>query len=158
MSDLRIGQGFDIHPFSDNSDKPLVLGGVVFEGPGLAGHSDGDVVAHASADALLGAAGLDDLGQMFPDTDPSFANAASLSLLNSTVNELTNNGWAIVNVDCVVILEEPKLAPHRKQMQALLAGIVEAQVTVRGRHAEGLGPIGQAEGIACLAVALIRRL
>ena len=153
----RVGLGFDVHPFADD-DRPLVLGGVRFEGErGLAGHSDADVIAHAVADALLGAAGLGDIGMHFGDTDPRWAGADSIELLGAVVLAVHGAGWAGANVDCSVGLEAPKRAPNREAMQARLSGAVGADVTVKGRRAEGLGAIGRGEGVACLAVALLER-
>jgi len=153
---VRIGQGFDVHPFSDDPTRRLVLGGVVFEGErGLAGHSDADVLAHAVTDALLGAAGLGDIGQHFPDTDPSFAGADSIELLRRAVADVRASGWEPGNVDCTVVLEAPKLAPRRDEIEARLASAVGAPVTVKGKRAEGLGSLGRREGIACFAVALV---
>ena len=153
---LRVGQGFDVHPFSDDPARPLVLGGVRFpSGPGLAGHSDADVVAHAVTDALLGAAGLGDIGQHFPDTEAAWAGADSIDLLCRAVADVRAAGWAPQNVDCTVIAEAPKLAPHREAMAARLTGAVGAPVTVKGKRAEGLGALGRTEGVACLAVALL---
>jgi 2-C-methyl-D-erythritol 2,4-cyclodiphosphate synthase len=155
---VRVGQGFDVHPFSDDPSRPLVLGGVLFDGAaGLAGHSDADVVAHAVTDALLGAAGLGDIGQHFPDTDPSFAGADSLVLLRHAVADVRAAGWSPANVDCTVVLEQPKLSPRRDAMQAALSDAVGAPVTVKGKRAEGLGALGRQEGIACFAVALVTR-
>jgi 2-C-methyl-D-erythritol 2,4-cyclodiphosphate synthase len=153
----RVGQGFDVHPFAE-VDRPLVLGGVVFEGErGLAGHSDSDVIAHAVADALLGAAGLGDIGMHFPDTDPAWAGADSLRLLAEVTRLVRQAGWSVANVDCSVVLEAPKLAPRRDEMQAALAAVVGADVTIKGKRAEGLGALGRGEGIACWAVALLER-
>jgi 2-C-methyl-D-erythritol 2,4-cyclodiphosphate synthase len=150
--------GFDVHPFSDDPERRCVLGGVIFDGArGLAGHSDADVVAHAAAEALLGAAGLGDLGAHFPDTDPAWAGADSLRLLEWVVGLLGGDGWRAVNVDCSVVVEAPKLAPARDEMQARLSAAVGAPVTVKARRAEGLGAIGRGEGIACFAVALVER-
>lgn len=158
MSQLRVGQGFDIHPFSDDPARPLVLGGVVFDGEvGLVGHSDSDAVAHAITDALLGAAGLGDIGSMFPDTDPALAGADSMVLLATAIAALRSNGWSVINVDCTVIAERPKLAPRRDEMQQLLSSAVGGPVTIKGKRGEGLGALGRAEGIACLANALIER-
>jgi 2-C-methyl-D-erythritol 2,4-cyclodiphosphate synthase len=155
---LRVGQGFDVHPFSDDPGRALVLGGVRFgEGPGLAGHSDADVVAHAVTDALLGAAGLGDIGQHFPDTDPALAGADSIELLRRSVADVRDAGWEPQNVDCTVVLDRPKLAPRRPEMEACLAATVGAPVTVKGKRPEGLGALGRREGIACLAVALLAR-
>jgi 2-C-methyl-D-erythritol 2,4-cyclodiphosphate synthase len=155
---VRVGQGFDVHRFSDDPARPLVLGGCVFEGTaGLHGHSDADVVAHAVADALLGAAGLGDIGQHFPDTDERFAGADSIGLLAHVRDLLVDAGWSIGNVDCSVICEAPKLAPRRDEMQARLSDAAGAPVSVKGRRAEGLGAIGRREGIMCFAVAVISR-
>jgi len=152
----RIGNGFDVHRFSDDVDRPLVLGGVIFDGErGLHGHSDADVIAHAVAEALLGAAGLDDLGTRFPDTDDRWRGADSMELLAAVVASVNEAGWTPVNVDCSVIAERPKLAPRRAEVQERLSGVVGAPVTVKGRRAEGIGGLGRAEGIACLASALV---
>jgi 2-C-methyl-D-erythritol 2,4-cyclodiphosphate synthase len=158
IATVRVGQGFDIHRFSDDPARPLVLGGVVFENePGLVGHSDADAIAHAVADALLGAAGLGDIGQLFPDTDPAWAGADSIQLLTQVAALLADDGWAVGNVDCSVVCERPKLAPRRLEMQQRLSEAVRAPVTVKGRRAEGLGALGRSEGVACWCVALIQR-
>jgi 2-C-methyl-D-erythritol 2,4-cyclodiphosphate synthase len=151
---LRIGQGFDIHPFSADLARQLVLGGVPVEGRGLSGHSDGDVICHAVADALLGASGLGDIGTLFPDTDPSFAGANSLALLGRVMQKIAP-GWRPVNVDCTVIAETPRLAPYREAMERTLSAAVAAPVSVKAKRGEGLGALGRQEGIACIAVALI---
>jgi 2-C-methyl-D-erythritol 2,4-cyclodiphosphate synthase len=151
--------GFDVHPFSDDPGRRLVLGGVTIAGEqGLAGHSDADVVAHAVADALLGAAALGDLGTRFPDTDPAWAGADSLDLLAGVVGAVRAEGWTPVNVDCAVVLEAPRLAPHVVAMTERLSTAVGAPVTVKPRRAEGLGALGRAEGVACWAVALVERV
>lgn len=156
--ELRIGQGFDIHPFSDDPARPLMLGGVIVEGsPGLVGHSDADAVAHAVTDALLGAAGLGDIGQHFPDTDPTWKGADSMRLLAATVELLAHDGWSVVNVDTTVVLEAPKLAPFRAVMAERLSAVCAAPVSVKAKRAEGLGSLGRREGIACFASALIIR-
>jgi 2-C-methyl-D-erythritol 2,4-cyclodiphosphate synthase len=153
---IRIGNGFDVHRFSQDASRPLVLGGVVIEGEvGLEGHSDADVIAHAVAEALLGAAGLDDIGTLFPDTDERWRGADSMALLAECVRRTDEAGWAPVNVDCSVIAERPKLAPHKAEMQRRLSEVVGAPVTLKGRRAEQLGALGRAEGIACLASALV---
>jgi 2-C-methyl-D-erythritol 2,4-cyclodiphosphate synthase len=155
---VRVGQGFDIHPWSDDPGRPLVLGGVVIPGErGLAGHSDADVVAHAVADALLGAAGLGDIGTHFPDSDSRWRGADSLALLSHVVGLVQADGWSIGNVDTTVVLEAPKLAPHRGAMEERLAGVLGAAVSVKAKRAEGLGALGRGEGVACLAVALLLR-
>jgi len=150
----RVGQGFDVHPFTDDPDRRLVLGGVVLPGPGLAGHSDADVVAHAVADALLGAAGLGDIGTHFPDTDPAYAGVDSMELLARVVLSVTASHH-IGNVDITVILEAPKLAPHRADIQRRLEDVVGAPVSLKAKRAESLGALGRREGVACLAVALL---
>mgnify|MGYP001385951183 FL=1 len=157
MPEIRVGHGFDIHPFSDDPDRRMVLGGVSFDGPGLVGHSDADAVAHAVIDALLGAAGLGDIGQRYPDTDPAQAGADSMALLADTVAAIRGDGWEVANVDCTVVLEAPRLAPRRDEMSDALTEVVGAQVSVKGRRAEGLGAIGRREGVACFAVALLQR-
>lgn len=158
MSEVRVGHGYDVHPFANEPDRPLVLGGVTFPGEqGLAGHSDADVIAHAVTDALLGAAGLGDIGQHFPDTDPAFAGADSLELLCRAVRDVRAAGWEPGNVDCTVVLDAPQLAPRRAEVQGRLSEAVGAPVTVKGKRPEGLGALGRREGIACFAVAIVRR-
>jgi 2-C-methyl-D-erythritol 2,4-cyclodiphosphate synthase len=153
---MRIGQGLDIHPFSDDPHRPLVLGGVRIEGArGLAGHSDADAVCHAVADAVLGAAGLGDLGGHFPDTDPDWAGADSTGLLTRVVAMAAEQGFACLNADCVVVAEAPRLAPHTEAMAARLSAVLGAPVSVKATRAEGLGALGRAEGVACLAVVLL---
>ena len=155
---LRVGQGIDVHAFSDDPDRRLVLGGVDLSGegvPGLAGHSDADVVAHAVADAVLGAAGLGDLGRHMPDTDPRWAGADSLDLLRRVVALAAASGWVPVNADCTVEAERPRLAPHAERMAALVGAALGAPVNVKATRAEGLGALGRAEGIACTAVVLL---
>lgn len=157
MSPVRVGQGFDVHPYADEP-RPLVLGGVAFpEERGLAGHSDADVIAHAVTDALLGAAGLGDIGERFPDTDPAHAGADSLELLREAVRAVRAAGWEPGNVDCTVVLDRPKLAPHRDEVQRRLSDAVGAPVTVKGKRPEGLGALGRGEGIACFAVAIVHQ-
>jgi len=152
----RVGLGFDVHPFAPDPARPLVLGGVTIAGgPGLAGHSDADVVAHAVADALLGAAGLGDLGEHFPDDDPAWHGADSSSLLAGVVAMVAAAGWEVANVDVAVVLESPRLAPHRAAMQDRLGEVVRAPVSVKAKRAEGLGSLGRGEGVACWAVALL---
>lgn len=153
---LRIGQGYDVHAFSDDPDRPLVLGGVtVAGGRGLAGHSDADALSHAVADAVLGAAGLGDLGDHFPDTDPQWAGADSLTLLAEVVRLAAGSGWTVVNIDATVVAERPKLGALRPQMAERLSTVVGASVSVKATTHEGLGALGRGEGIACLAVALL---
>ena len=150
----RVGLGFDVHPFSDDPERRLVLGGVAVDGPGLSGHSDADVIAHAVADALLGAAGLGDLGTHFPDSDPAYAGIDSIELLARVVLSVTERA-EIGNVDVSVVAEIPRLAPHRKSMEQRLSAVVGAPVSVKPKRAEGLGALGRREGIACWAVALV---
>ena len=150
----RVGLGFDIHPFSTDPGRRLVLGGVTLDGPGLEGHSDADVVAHAIADALFGAAGLGDIGTHFPDTDPAYAGVDSMELLGRAVLSVSTH-FEIGNVDVSVVLEAPKLAPHREAIERRLAGVVGAPVSVKAKRAESLGALGRGEGIACFAVALL---
>lgn len=158
LPEFRIGQGFDIHRFSDDPDRRLVLGGCHFSDvPGLVGHSDADVVAHACADALLGAAGLGDIGMHFPDTDPRWEGADSMTLLRHVATLLAEDGWRVSNVDCAVVCERPKLAPRRVEMQENLSAAATGPVTVKGNRAEQLGAIGRGDGIVCFASALIHR-
>src|SRR4051812_41466528 len=153
---MRVGLGFDMHPFTDEPDRQLVLAGVVLEGErALAGHSDADVVAHAVADAVLGAGALGDLGEHFPDTDPQWRGAATIALLEASLGLVRDAGWQVCNVDCAVVLESPKLKPHRQRMIDRLSEVVGAPVSVKAKRAEGLGAIGRGEGIACWAVALL---
>ena len=153
---MRVGQGFDVHRFSPDPHRPLILGGVSFPGErGLHGHSDADAVAHAVTDAILAAAGLDDIGQLFPDTDERYAGADSIEMLRLAAAEVDGAGWRVGNVDCSLICESPKVAPMRRQMEARLSGAAGGPVTVKGRRPELLGALGRSEGIACLAVALL---
>ena len=153
---VRIGQGFDVHPFDAAATRPLRLGGIEFaDATPLRGHSDADVVAHAVTDALLGAAGLGDIGTHFSDSDPRWKDADSIGLLEKAVAMVRDAGWQPGNVDCTVIAETPKIAPRRAEMEARLSAAVSAPVTVKAKRAEGLGALGRAEGIACFAVALV---
>ena len=157
-SDLRIGLGVDAHAFGDG--VPLVLGGVTIDHPrGLVGHSDGDVVAHALTDALLGAAGLADIGALFPSDDERYRGADSLGLLADAYGRVRAAGFALVNADCVVIGQEPSVAPHREEMRRRLAaalGVEDALVNVRAPTTDRLGFTGRGEGLAANAVALLR--
>lgn len=153
---MRVGIGFDAHPFSDDDTRVLVLGGVRFEGErGLKGHSDADVIAHAVTDALLGAAGLGDIGEHFPDTDARWAGADSVDLLRHAAALVASEGWAVADVDTAVVLDAPKLAPRRSEMQAALSDAAGGPVRVKAKRPEGLGALGRGEGIACWAVALL---
>ena len=153
----RVGVGFDVHRFAADPERPLVLGGVVLSGPGLAGHSDGDVITHAVADALLGASGLGDLGTHFPDDDPAWAGADSLALLRAVARLLDGDGWTVGNVDCAVVAEAPRLAAYRTEMVERLSAAAGGPVSVKPKRSEGLGALGRREGIACYAVALVTR-
>jgi 2-C-methyl-D-erythritol 2,4-cyclodiphosphate synthase len=159
MGAVRVGQGFDVHPHVEgSSDRVLVLGGVKFPGERpLVGHSDADVIAHAAADALLGAAGLGDIGEHFSDTDPRWKGADSVKMLEAAARMVRDAGYMIGNVDCSVICEQPKIAPHKQAMQEILTKAAGAPITVKGRRAEGLGALGRQEGIACFAVAVIEQ-
>jgi 2-C-methyl-D-erythritol 2,4-cyclodiphosphate synthase len=155
---FRVGQSFDVHARSEDPDRLLVLGGISFpDEPGLAGHSDADVVAHACIDALLGAAGLGDIGQMFPDTDPALEGADSLELLRRAAAAVREAGWRPGNVDCSVVLDRPKIAPVKAEMESNLSAAAGAPVTVTGRRSEGVGSLGRGEGIVAWAVALVAR-
>ncbi len=154
---MRVGHGFDIHPFTDD-DRPLILGGVEFPGErGLTGHSDADVVAHAVTDAVLSAVGLGDIGQRYPDSDPQYRGVDSVELLRDAAAAAREMGWTPANVDVTVVAERPQIAPKRAEMQQRLTAAVGAPVAVKGTRAEGLGALGRAEGIACWAVALYTR-
>ena len=159
MSELRIGLGVDAHAFEEG--VPLVLGGVSVDYPrGLAGHSDGDVVSHALIDALLGAANLGDIGSLFPSEDEQYRGASSLDLLWEAYREVRDADWELVNADCVLVGEEPRIGPIREEMQERLAGalgIDVGRVTVRATTTDQMGFTGRREGLAAQAVALLRR-
>jgi 2-C-methyl-D-erythritol 2,4-cyclodiphosphate synthase len=158
MSELRVGTGLDAHALEPG--VPLVLGGVSFRSPrGLAGHSDGDVIAHALIDALLGAAGLGDIGTLFPSEDPELKGVSSIKLLREAYAQVRKCGFELVNADVVLIGEEPKIAPVRRQMQLSLAGALGVdmqRVSVRATTTDGLGFTGRGEGLAAQAVALLQ--
>lgn len=158
MTELRVGLGVDAHAFADGAQ--LVLGGVEVDAPrGLAGHSDGDVIAHALIDAVLGAAGLGDIGSLFPSADPAWEGASSLDLLRRAAADVRKAGWEVVNADCVLIGEEPRIAPLRGQMAEALAaalGVEPSRVNVCATTTDELGFIGRREGLAAQAVALVR--
>jgi 2-C-methyl-D-erythritol 2,4-cyclodiphosphate synthase len=159
VTDYRVGTGVDAHAFEEG--VPLVLGGVRIDHPrGLAGHSDGDVLAHALTDALLGAAGMEDIGALFPSGAPALRGADSLGLLAEAWARVREAGWQLVNADVVLIGEEPRLAPHRNLMRERLAdalGVETERVAVRATTTDGLGFTGRREGLAAQAVALLRR-
>jgi 2-C-methyl-D-erythritol 2,4-cyclodiphosphate synthase len=157
--EVRVGIGVDAHAFADGI--PLVLAGVTIPSPrGLSGHSDGDVITHALIDALLGAAGLEDIGAMFESGDPRWRGISSLDLLERAYASVRTLGWELGNADCVLIGEEPRLAPHRSQMRERLAaalGVDELRVAVRATTTDRLGFTGRGEGLAAHSVALLRR-
>ena len=159
LNELRVGLGVDAHALE--AGVPLVLGGIAIDHPrGLAGHSDGDVIAHALTDALLGAAGLGDIGSLFPPDDVRWHGADSLDLLRDAYAKVTTAGFALVNADCVLIGEAPRIAPHREAMRARLAaalGVEQGRVNVRATTTDRLGFTGRGEGLAAEAVALLER-
>jgi 2-C-methyl-D-erythritol 2,4-cyclodiphosphate synthase len=154
---MRVGHGFDAHRFA--SDRPLIVGGVTIEGhPGLDGHSDADVLSHSIADALLGAAGLGDLGSRFPG-DARWKDASSLEILTATKGFLAEAGFEIVNIDATVIAEAPRLAPYREAMAAAIAGALSLAVdvvSIKATTTDGMGFTGRGEGMAAIATALVR--
>src|SRR4051794_29927115 len=156
---MRVGIGHDTHRLEEG--RPLVLGGVRVDHPrGLAGHSDADVVLHALTDALLGAAGMGDIGDAYPDTDPTWRGAESTLFLRETLARLNQAGWGVVNVDVVIHAQEPKLGPVKAAIRARLAellGLPEDAVNVKAKTGERVGHIGRAEAIGCQVVALIDR-
>lgn len=153
---IRVGVGIDFHKFSNDPERKLILGGVEFPGePGLEGHSDADLVSHACADALLGAAGLGDIGTYFPDTSEDFKGANSLELLSEVIQKITDQGWAVANLDCAVVTERPRVNPNRGEMEAKLGAVVGAPVSVKATRAEGMGALGRLEGMGCWATALL---
>ena len=160
MSEMRVGIGFDAHALEEG--VPLVLGGVTIDFPrGLTGHSDGDVIAHALIDALLGAANLGDIGSLFPSGDEQYRGASSLDLLWEAYREVREGGWELVNADCVLVAEEPRIGDVRDEMSERLAGalgVERRRVTVRATTTDGLGFTGRGEGLAAQAVALLQRL
>lgn len=159
MTNLRIGQGFDVHALVPG--RPLIIGGVTIPFPqGLLGHSDADVLLHALTDALLGAAGLGDIGRLFPDTDPQHAGADSRVLLREAFARVSEAGFAVVNIDATVICGAPKILPHAPAMVANIAadlGMEAARINIKGKTTENLGFTGRGEGIAAQVVALLER-
>ncbi len=159
MAEYRVGIGVDAHALEDG--VRLVLGGVQFDSPrGLAGHSDGDVIAHALIDAVLGAAGLGDIGSLFPSDDASLEGVSSLVLLEQTMAQVRETGWELANADCVLIGEEPRIGARREEMGAALAeaaGVGRGQIAVRATTTDRLGFTGRGEGLAAQAVALLVR-
>jgi len=159
MSDLRIGLGYDVHAFAD--DRLLVLGGVELGHPrGLVGHSDADVLVHALMDAILGAMRAGDIGAHFPDTDPEWAGASSIGLLERVAALMRADGWELVDADTVLVLEAPRISPHRDAMRARMAealGVEVCRVGLKATTTEGLGSTGRSEGVAAQAVVLLGR-
>jgi 2-C-methyl-D-erythritol 2,4-cyclodiphosphate synthase len=160
VSGLRIGLGYDVHAFVDGRD--LILGGVRVPHPrGLLGHSDADVLVHALMDALLGAMRLGDIGSHFPDTEPEYAGASSISLLEQVRALMESEGWRLVDTDLVLVLEAPRIAPHRDAMRLRIAealGVGIDQVGLKATTTEGLGSTGRGEGVAAQAVVLLERV
>jgi 2-C-methyl-D-erythritol 2,4-cyclodiphosphate synthase len=158
-AERRVGIGYDTHRFGGTG--ALVLGGVEIRGePGLAGHSDADVLAHAVTDAVLGAAALGDIGRHFPDDDPRYRDADSIALLEEAVSLLREVGWEVLNVDSTVVCERPRLAPHIAMMTERLGGALNVpteRVSVKATTNEGMGFIGRGEGVAAIAVAQLQR-
>ena len=158
MSEVLAGIGYDSHRLVEG--ERLILGGVeIPHERGLAGHSDADVLAHAITDALLGAAGMGDIGERFPDTDERYAGADSVGLLETVVGEVSAAGFTLLNVDCTVLMERPRLLPHRDAMRARLAralGLPRERVNVKATTGEGIGFVGREEGVAALATAALR--
>ncbi len=156
---VRVGIGYDSHRFT--SRRPLILGGVLVPGaPGLEGHSDADAICHALTDAILGAAGLGDIGEMFPDNDSANKDRDSIQMLEAAVRSLSATGYDVGQVDVTVIAEVPRLGPHRQAIRERLAaalGIDSERVSVKGKTNEGMGWIGRNEGLACIAVATLNR-
>jgi 2-C-methyl-D-erythritol 2,4-cyclodiphosphate synthase len=152
----RVGLGVDAHAFADG--VPLVLGGVRFDSPrGLAGHSDGDVITHALIDAVLGAAGLGDIGSLFPSDSSTPEGISSLDLLRDALEQVRDAGYAVVNADCILIGEEPRISARRAELEETLTELVGAPVTVRATTTDKLGFTGRVEGLAAEAVALVMR-
>jgi 2-C-methyl-D-erythritol 2,4-cyclodiphosphate synthase len=155
----RVGLGYDSHRFVQGG--PLRLGGIdVPYDRSLTGHSDGDAVAHAVTDAVLGAAGAGDIGSMFPDTDPANRGRNSLEMLRLAMDEVRSRGWRVANVDVTVVAEAPRIAPHRDAMRTALAAALHvdtAAISVKGKSNEGMGSTGSGEGLACLAVVMLAR-
>ena len=152
---MRIGHGFDSHAYITDHERPLVLGGVVFESDfALQGHSDSDVIIHACIDSLLSPAGLGDIGTLFQYEDSNYLNADSLELLQQSVDLVKSEGWTIVNIDCSVIAETPKIQSKRSLMETKMSEIIEAPVTLKGKTPEGFLDFN---GIACFAVSLLSK-
>ena len=159
MTAIRVGNGFDVHRWATaGSDRRLVLGGVRFDDvTGLDGHSDADPIAHACTDAVLGAAGLGDIGTHFPDIDARWSGADSVAILGEAARMVREAGWEPQNVDCTVVLDAPRVSPARAEMEQRLSTALGAPVTVKGKRSEGVGAVGRGEGVVAWAVALVAR-
>ena len=159
MTEFRVGQGIDIHPFADN--RPLVLGGIsIPHAKGLAGHSDADALLHAVVDAILGATGFADIGELFPDTDKKWKGADSRKLLELAWAQVSAQGWAIVNLDATLLIEAPRIAPYRQQMKETISAILGIDVSrcgIKATTSEKLGFVGREEGIVASCVVLLTR-
>ena len=158
---IRVGTGLDVHRFSDDPDRPLVLGGLMLPGErGLAGHSDADVVLHAVVDALLGAAVLGDMGSVFGTDDPRYAGSPSSVFVNEALRRVLETGWMVQSVDCTIVAQQPRLAPHRARIAdavQITLGVPPGTVSVKSTSTDGIGSIGAGEGIACLATVVLER-
>ncbi|MCH9003012.1 MAG: 2-C-methyl-D-erythritol 2,4-cyclodiphosphate synthase [Planctomycetes bacterium] len=156
--EFRVGVGYDIHRLVEG--RRLVIGGIEIDYPrGLIGHSDADVVLHAIIDALLGAAGLPDIGELFPDTDPKYENADSRELLSDVIRRLREHGFKPNNIDVIIHAEAPKMSPYKRPIGesiANLTGLAAGRISIKAKTNEGMGPLGRSDGIACTAVATIR--
>lgn len=157
----RIGQGLDFHRLETNPERPLILGGTTIDSEfALIGHSDADIIIHALADAILGALGLGDIGQHFPDTDPSLKNMDSRLILDKTLRLGEEKGFSLVNIDCTIVGERPKIAPHRSKIQSSLAtllGLPEDCVSIKATTTEKMGALGRTEGLGASCVVLLRK-
>lgn len=155
---VRVGHGLDVHAFSEDPGRPLVLGGITIPGPGLAGHSDGDAVLHAVVDALLGAAGAGDIGAHFGEDDPVHAGAASTVFVGGALEAVAAAGWSVGNVDVTIVAQRPRLAAHREAIAASLARLLQIDpgaANAKATTSDSLGFTGRGEGIACFAVVLL---
>lgn len=158
---MRVGTGIDVHGFAEDPDRPLVLGGLILpEGPGLAGHSDADVVLHSITDALLGAAALGDMGTVFGTDDPRYRDAPSSTFVVEALRRVAQAGWRLSNVDCTIVAQRPRIAPYRVRITDgvhQILGVDPGTISVKSTSNDGLGSLGRGEGIGCLATVLIER-
>lgn len=151
---IRIGNGYDTHQWDPNSQRPLTLGGIkIAEYPSLLGHSDADVIVHACIDALLGAAGMGDIGVLFPDKDPANKDADSLLFLKQAINQLNQANWSVINVDCTVIADKPNIAKYRDKMAAVLSDVINGPVSIKGKTTEGIKSLS--DYVTCYSTALL---